>query len=130
MDFNSPLPSPRLFKAPMPGNPRASVFTWFVAAAPAESLRKRGVADPPSLGRILIDAALVTSQALRLEGQMWLHAAPSGGNGLVHFYGTICQLERLPLGFALPGGRLSDGRRYYATRGLAKNLIDALQLTR
>lgn len=107
-----------------------SVFTWFIASAPAESLGKRGVPDPPSLGRIMIDAALVTSQAIGLRGRMWLHAAPAGGNGLTHFYGTICQMQALPVGFALPGDQLSDGRHFYATSVLAKQLIDALQLAR
>jgi len=110
--------------------PLRSVFTWFIASAPAASLVVRGVPDPPAVGRIMIDAALVTSQALGLQGRMWLHAAPSGGTGLVKFYGTVCQMEHLPIGAPLPGGQLSDGRHFYATSVLAKQLIDALQLAR
>jgi hypothetical protein len=107
-----------------------STFTWFIASAPRASLLKRGVADPPCLGRIMIDAALVTSQAIGLEGQMWLHAALGGGPGLVKLYGTICQMPSLPVGAPLPGGRLSDGRHFYARTALAMQLIDALQLSR
>jgi hypothetical protein len=93
-------------------------------------LRNRGVADPPSLGRIMVDAAMVTGHALGLKGQMWPHAAPAGGPGLVRLYGTICQMSSLPLGWVLPGGGVSDGRHYYAGAPLAQRLMDALQLSR
>jgi hypothetical protein len=109
---------------------RQSTFTWFIASAPPLSLRNRGVADPPSLGRIMVDAAMVASHALGLKGQMWLHAAPAGGPGLVRLYGTICQMSSLPLGWVLPGGGVSDGRHYYAGAPLAQRLMDALQLSR
>jgi hypothetical protein len=116
---------------PIPNDPiEQSTFTWFIAAAPRSSLLKRGVVDPPSLGRIMVDAALVTSQAMGLQGQMWLHAAPGGGPGLIKLYGTICQMSSLPVGAALPGGKLSDGRHFYAGTVLAKQLMDALQLSR
>ena len=107
-----------------------STFTWFIASAPKASLMRRGVADPPSLGRIMVDSALVTSFALGLEGQMWLHAAPGGGAGLARLYGSICHMPNLAPGTVLPGGKLSDGRHFYATAPLAKQLTDALQLAR
>jgi hypothetical protein len=107
-----------------------SVFTWFLTSAPSEALTTLSVPDPPSLGRILIDTALVTSLALGLEGQMWLHAAPAGGERLAHFYGTICHMSALPAGSPLPGGRSSDGRFYYATASLANQLVRALKLVR
>jgi hypothetical protein len=107
-----------------------SVFTWFLTSAPAEALASLSVPEPPSLGRILIDTALVTSKALGLDGQMWLHAAPGGGDRLAHFYGTICHMPAFPVGMALPGRRRSDGRYFYATRSLANQLVQALKLVR
>lgn len=107
-----------------------STFLWFIASAPRESLIKRGVEDPPPLGRILIDTALVTSSALGHEGQMWLHAAPAGGARLIGFYVNTCKLRQLGQGAQLPNGIGSDGRHCYASAVLATRLIDELQLTR
>jgi len=107
-----------------------STFLWFLASAPTDSLRKLGVADPPSLGRILIDTALVTSMGLGHEGQMWLHAAPGGGEKLLNFYVDMCKLRKMERGTALPGGRESDGRHCLAASVLAKKLIAELNLTR
>jgi hypothetical protein len=107
-----------------------SVFTWFLTSAPAEALVSLSVPEPRSLGRILIDTALVTSKALGLDGQMWLHAAPGGGARLAHFYGTICHMPAFPVGMALPRRRRSDGRYFYAIRSLANQLVQALKLVR
>jgi hypothetical protein len=107
-----------------------SVFTWFLAAAPSESLLNLGVPDPPSLGRILIDTAIVSSLSLGLKGQMWLHAAPSGGAGLLSFYVKTCKLRALDQGRSLPTGKLSDGRHCYSYHNLATSLVNELKLTR
>jgi hypothetical protein len=107
-----------------------STFLWFLASAPTDSLKKLGVVDPPSLGRILIDTALVTSMGLGHEGQMWLHAAPSGGEKLLGFYVDMCRLRKMQVGTALPSGAASDGRHCLAASVLAKRLIAELNLTR
>jgi hypothetical protein len=107
-----------------------SVFTWFLASAPSESLIKLGVPDPPSLGRILIDTAIVSSLSLGLRGQMWLHAAPAGGAGLLTFYVKSCKLRALDQGRSLPTGKLSDGRHCYSYFNLATELVNELKLTR
>lgn len=107
-----------------------SVFTWFLTSAPTERLRELGVADPPSLGQILVDIALVTSLALDSKGRMWLHASPAGGPRLLDFYGKMCGLERYPAGAALPGRRQSDGRHFFATPYLAEELVSKLEATR
>jgi hypothetical protein len=73
----------------------------------------------------MVDAALVTSRALGLHGQMWLHAAPAGGATLMRFYGTICHLGNIRAGFPLPGSRVSDGRHFFATSLLANQLLEA-----
>lgn len=116
---------------PVPGSAiNKSVFTWFLSSAPDATLRALAVPDPPSLGRILVDTALVASKSLGWDGQMWLHAAPSGGPQLAHFYGTICHMAALPANSPLPGRRRSDGRHFYVTVSLADQLINGLQMTR
>jgi len=105
---------------------RRSTFTWFLASAPKAALLQRGVPDPPSLGRVLIDTALVHSLGSGMGGQMWLHAAAGGGSGLLQFYSHTCQLGRLAAGTRIPGGR-SDGRHFYADSALALKLLNALQ---
>jgi hypothetical protein len=120
-----PSPSPALTRPAF-----ESVFTWFISAAPTRTLVRLGVPDPPALGRTLVDAALVTSKALGLEGRMWLHAAPAGGSHLIDFYGRICGLQRFPVNFALPNRQVSDGRHFFAMNMLADQLLAALQGTR
>jgi hypothetical protein len=108
----------------------ASTFLWFLASAPTDSLKRLGVVDPPSLGRILIDTALVTSMGLGHEGQMWLHAAPSGGDKLLSFYVDVCKLRKIEKATALPNRATSDGRHCTAASVLAKRLVAELNLTR
>ena len=107
-----------------------STFTWFLSSAPIAALKALAVADPPSLGRILIDTALITSKSLGSDGQMWLHAAPSGGFKLAAFYSRICGMSALPVGTPIPLGRRSDGRHFFATSDLADELIEELKHTR
>lgn len=111
-----------------------STFAWFMSSAPAITLQRLGIGNPPSLGRVMIDAALVTSEALGMKGQMWLHAARPGGQKLMEFYEEGCKLLHLRhtglRGAPLPGGKVSDGRHFYSTAALANRLTNELQLTR
>jgi hypothetical protein len=72
---------------------KQSTFTWFLTSAPKTALRQRGVLKTPSLLRILIDTALVTSMNLGLKGRMWLHAAPGRGQLVVRFLLGKVQIE-------------------------------------
>jgi hypothetical protein len=107
-----------------------STFTWFLATAPKATLQRLGVPDPPSVGRILIDTALVTSETLGLNGRMWLHAAPVGGPWLMTYYTKKCGLLPMAAGTRLPWFQVSDGRHFYATAALASTLMSALNITR
>jgi hypothetical protein len=135
-DYPWPFPTPKRFRI-FRRSPVRSTFTWFLTSAPKEALYNQGVAKTPSLLRILIDTALVTSVSLGLEGRMWLHAAPEGGDLLVGLYRDRCQLLTIEKGMAIPmlsvnmsGSTVSDGRHFYATPFLAMRLINELQETR
>lgn len=101
-----------------------SVFIWFIATAPSAALEALGVRDPPSLGRICVDIALVTSQAMGLEGRAWLHCAAKGGDTLLTFYADKCRLHPLPADIVLPVQRMNDGRFFYTSSTLADELIN------
>lgn len=106
---------------------RQSTFTWFMAAAPKKVLQGLGVFETPPLGSILIDTALVTSMTLGHRGCMWLHAARRGGQRLFDYYSKKCYLFNVSDGFPLPNGSISDGRHFYASSKIAKQLINGLK---
>jgi len=109
---------------------RQSTFTWFMAAAPKKVLQGLGVFATPSLGSILLDTALITSMALGYRGRMWLHANRRGGQRLFDYYSKKCNLLNVSDGFPLPSGSLSDGRHFYATSKIAKQLVNGLKQNR
>lgn len=130
---------PWLFRTPWRlGNvfSRQSTFTWFLASAPKKTLGRLGVPKTPSLLRTLIDTALVTSISLGHSGRMWLHAAPNGGQILFDLYSRKCKLMNAPSGKRVPkmSRRIvsipSDGRHFYATPSLARQLVNELKDTR
>lgn len=103
-----------------------SHFLWFVSAAPTEVLDTLGMTDPPSVGRIVIDASMVLSWNADLSGRIGLHAAPAGGDKLLHFYENTCRLRRLSAGEKLPSGvrRRNDGRFFIADDVVAQSLLE------
>jgi hypothetical protein len=109
-----------------------STFTWFLSSAPHSRLRELGVPEPPQLGAVLIDTALVASVNHGHEGRMWLHAAPDGGQKLFDFYDLECGLGHVNPGFRVPSithpvyGLPSDGRHFFATHRIAKKRLSAL----
>ncbi len=109
---------------------RQSTFTWFIASAPKKVLQELGVFTTPSLGSILIDTALITSMTLGHRGRMWLHADHRGGQRLFDYYSKKCNLPNVGHGFPLPSGLLSDGRHFYATSTIAKQLVNGLKQNR
>lgn len=109
-----------------------SNFVWFMSAADAQVLAADfGMSHPPALGRVLVDNAIVLSQNAGLEGRMGLHAAPTGGEGLLVMY-SRCGLMRLPASAALPASvrRANDGRFFYADEVVAEALAAALDASR
>ncbi|HKT88446.1 MAG TPA: hypothetical protein VJQ59_08420 [Candidatus Sulfotelmatobacter sp.] len=112
--------------------PDDSHFMWFMSAAEADVLRRNfGVSDPPSLGRVLLDNAIVLSQNAGLSGRIGLHAAAAGGPGLLAFY-VKCGLLNLPSAAPLPAAvrRQNDGRFFYADDVVAAALATALDPNR
>jgi hypothetical protein len=106
----------------------ASNFVWFLSAAEAAVLTADfGLSNPPALGRVLLDNAIVLSQNLGFGGRIGLHAAVAGGAALLKVY-TQCGLLNLPEGLKLPAAvrRANDGRFFYADEPLAEALASSL----
>ncbi len=113
-------------------HPAESHFVWFMSGADAGVLtREFGMSNPPALGRVLLDSAMILSQNAGLAGRIGLHAAAAGGEGLLAFYDRI-GLIRLPERAALPPSvpRPNDGRFFYADEGVAEALAAALDASR
>lgn len=109
-----------------------SSFVWFISAADTSVLQSEfAMSDPPALGRVLLDNAIVLSQALGLGGRIGLHAAPAGGSALLKVY-TSCGLTLLPGSASLPLGvkRRNDGRFFYADEPTAEGLARLLDPSR
>ena len=101
---------------------RDSAFVWFLASAPAEILVSLGVSDPPSLGRVCLDNALVYSVNAGLLGKIGLHCAAAGGQRLFDFYEDK-HLIPLPKGGKLPIRRENDGRFFYTDAVSANRIL-------
>jgi hypothetical protein len=109
-----------------------SHFVWFISAADSSVLSTHfSVTDPPALGRVLLDNAIVLSQNAGLAGRIGLHAAVAGGPGLLTVY-VKCGLLRLPAASPLPSAihRKNDGRFFYADELIAEALAALLDSTR
>lgn len=102
-----------------------SIFLWFLASAPAPVLTALGVADPPSLGAVCIDNALVYSVNAGYSGQIGLHCAAAGGQRLVDFYEQTIGLRRITANASLPVSRANDGRFFIADVATASALISS-----
>jgi hypothetical protein len=109
------------------GDGDRATFAWLVAAAPKDAMKDLGFNKRPSLGRILVDTAMGHSEAHGLDGRMWLHCAPAGGDRLLGFYANSCKLLNLPKTELLPvTRRRNDGRYFYSTESLAQTLLQEL----
>jgi hypothetical protein len=112
--------------------PGDSYFVWFISAADSDVLSAHfGVSDPPALGRVLLDNAIVLSQNAGLSGRMGMHAAVAGGPDLLTVY-SKCGLLRLPEAAPLPKSirRKNDGRFFYADEPVANALTALLDYAR
>jgi len=114
------------------GPPAEGHFLWFLCAADKGVLARHfGFANPPSLGRVLLDNAMVLSENAGLSGRIGLHAARAGGAALLAFY-RDSGLRRLPAGATLPRAikRRNDGRFFYADETTAGALMSKLDVDR
>jgi hypothetical protein len=114
----------------LPSSGKEAVFVWFISSAPKVALANLGVQTAPSLGRILIDNALVASVNMGLDGRIGLHSARAGGPRLQNFYLNHCKLNHLPEGAVMPARGASDGRFLYTDENLAESLVQELNLYR
>jgi len=98
-------------------------FVWFAASAPDEACDRLNIPRLDQLGRILIDAAMVTSVQAGLDGRISLHADPGGDVYLPRYYAETCGLLRVPASTTLCGVRINDGRYFHATPQVAQALL-------
>lgn len=114
-----------------PGEDTEAVFVWFLSTAPRAALEALGVATRPSLGRVVLDQAMVLAERESIEGRIGLHCSPKGGDRLMDFYLNGCRLLQVPAGDPLPMRiRHNDGRWYYTSEERAQELLgehDALR---
>ncbi len=112
-------------------HPAESHFVWFMSGADAGVLTEFGMSNPPALGRVLLDTAIVLSQNAEHAGRIGLHAAAAGGEGLLAIYDRL-GLLRLPAAAPLPPSvrRPNDGRFFYADDSVAEALAVALDGSR
>lgn len=101
---------------------KEAVFTWFIAAAPDDALKKQKVNAIPSLGQILVDTALTSSYVLGTQGRIGLHCASAGGDRLYQFYLKKCGLMPIPQHAPLSVKRKNDGRFFYTDEALGRIL--------
>ena len=112
-----------------------SVFLWYLTAAPIEALQALEVPVKPRLLKILVDIALVVSEAQGYSGKIGLHAADEAGNPaaqkLLESYRTRCSLLSWPPDARRPSmARRNDGRYFYTTPLVAQQLMAALDYLR
>ena len=118
-----------------------SSYIWFLAAAPDCAQTAVNVPFPLSMGRALVDAGFVESEADNNDGRIGLHADPNGGNFLLEFYEKYCGLSKLPKTHMLPlgptgvrqavgqlmqglgHGALNDGRYFTGSPAEAKSFM-------
>jgi hypothetical protein len=110
----------------LPSRGKEAVFIWFISSAPKVALANLGVQTGPSLGRILIDNALVASMNMGLKGRIGLHSARAGGARLQNFYLNHCKLNHLPKGALMSVRGASEGRFFYTDKNLAASLLQEL----
>jgi hypothetical protein len=108
-----------------------SLFLWYLTAAPIEALQDLKVSAKPRLLEILVDIALVVSEAQGYSGRIGLHAANEAGNPeaqkFLQNYQTRCQLLSLPMDVKMPSmWRRNDGRYFYTTPLVAQERMAAL----
>jgi hypothetical protein len=113
-------------------DPAQANFVWFMSAAEAKVLADEfQMSNPPALARVMLDNTIVLSQAAGQSGRIGLHAARSGGNGLLAVY-VKSGLTRLPATAPFPPAitRPNDGRFFFASELTAELLAKMLDPSR
>ncbi|MDR3523271.1 MAG: hypothetical protein P4L66_04130 [Acetobacteraceae bacterium] len=97
---------------------QTSVFAWYLAGAPSSAVEAQG--SPKLLMSAALDVAITVSLNGPARGQLWLHAAPEGGQRLMDWYAKqslvpIARNVRLPGSLVAP--RRNDGRYFQLDPG-------------
>ena len=107
-----------------------SVFVWYLTSAPSQALAALGAKAKPPLLEVLLDIAMVESEARGYGGRIGLHAAndrnSAASRALYQSYLTRGGLTALSGGVALPGVRRNDGRYFVASPAVALARMTAL----
>lgn len=99
------------------------LYVWYLAGAPEAYLESENVLLMPKVSDVLLHAALVASQKARFGGRMFLHADPSGADGLLKVYDKV-GLKRVDSTVNLAiSFRKNDGRYFYADKPIAAEII-------
>ncbi|WP_115534899.1 hypothetical protein [Trinickia dinghuensis] len=106
-----------------PDKYKQCVYVWYLGSAPDAYMRSRGVELIPRAGEVLIDAAIQASITAGFEGRIYLHAARSGGQGLLDYYRGV-GLSPLCCGVPIPQVRSrNDGRYFVADEQTARYIV-------
>lgn len=90
---------------------RPRMFTWYLADAPGELYATWEVAPLRNVATGLLDTALQLASHHGQDGEMLLHAAPSGGSRLLRFYSRTCGMTCVSKSSTrISLSRSSDGR--------------------
>lgn len=116
-----------------------SVYLWYLTGAPIQALQNLKVSTRRRLLEILVDIALVVSEAQGYGGRIGLHSADEAGNPeaqkLLLNYQTRCHLLSLPKDVKMPSLVRNlvvpnDGRYFYTTPQVAEERMAALDCLR
>ncbi len=105
------------------GTDTEAVFVWFLCTAPTSALIAMNVHTRPSLGRVCLDTAMVTSNNLDLGGRIGLYSAKAGGTRLMTYYRKKCKLIQIPRSDPVSVRRANDGHFFYTDEERAALLI-------
>ncbi|MBV1877685.1 MAG: hypothetical protein KUG79_08590 [Pseudomonadales bacterium] len=108
----------------------SAIFLWYLSTAPEEFFTAAGLNTdqmPKSIGRLIVDSAIVTSHKAGKHGKIGLHADPADPS-LDSYYEKAVGLDRLAATKALPKGRQfrqkgNDGRYFYCDEQKAERLL-------
>ncbi|WP_230971749.1 hypothetical protein [Nitrogeniibacter aestuarii] len=106
---------------PMPSGDTDGCFVYFLATMPKQLYAKYELLPLASLGRAVIDGAVVYSWNCGYQAHMGLHAARIKHNRNSHerlyrFYRDTCGMTAVDEGVEIPYRRRNDGRFFYFKR--------------
>jgi hypothetical protein len=113
-------------------DPAQCYFIWFMSSADRNTLIQHfAVSNPPELGAMLLDSAMVLSANDVLEGRIGLHSDDAGGEWLRDWYRKKGLLA-LPTGQRFPQGirRRNNGGFFYTDPRTAEDLLHKFDTTR